>query len=188
MQHPVADFLGSSLVPELSSYISAGTPCHIHFALVGVSAARAAPDKLSAFFNNLNFAVPSAHLAIVAFCIKLRIDYVLINKLHNLKNRFNIVLHIGNFHIADCAAGRKRLELRFKFKFCKGVYLFGNMNMIAVCNISFIGNALYYSETALKALCELICRRFKRGAVKAEIYVVLCLPAAAGGRRRSYAP
>ena len=30
---------------------------------------------------------------------------------------------------------------------------------------------MYYSETALKALCELICRRFKRGAVKAEIYV-----------------
>ena len=53
MQHPVADFLGSSLVPELSSYISAGTPCHIHFALVGVSAARAAPDKLSAFFGDI---------------------------------------------------------------------------------------------------------------------------------------
>ena len=35
------------------------------------------------------------------------------------------------------------------------------MDMIAVCNIIFVCNSLYYSETLLKTFCKFISRRFE---------------------------
>lgn len=44
MQYPVTDLLGTSLVPELGSNVTAGTACHRHLVLITVSAVRALPD------------------------------------------------------------------------------------------------------------------------------------------------
>ena len=59
------------------------------------------------------------------------------------------MLHIWYFNIADCTAAGKRLELGLEFKLVKGVDFLGNMNMVAVGDISLVGNAFDYAETAL---------------------------------------
>ena len=53
--------------------------------------------------------------------------------------------------------------------------------MVAVRDISLIRNTLNYAEAVLKAFCEFVGGGFQRGSVEAEIYIMLCLPPAAGG-------
>ena len=58
MQHPIADLLGTSLIPELSSDVAAGTACDKELVLVAVAAVRALPHQLaSLILNNLDLAV-----------------------------------------------------------------------------------------------------------------------------------
>ena len=122
VKNPVSNFLRSALIPELRADISAGAAGNIHFALVLIAAVGAAPFKLSVFFNDLDLAVISAYLAVVALCVKLSIHNVVIYILHNRKYGRNIILHIRNLNIADGSAGRKLLELSFKFKLLERVY------------------------------------------------------------------
>ena len=63
--------------------------------------------------------------------------------------RLNIILHIRHFHIADCAARGKLLELCFKTKLLECVNVLCYMDMIAVSNITLIRNARNNSETLL---------------------------------------
>ena len=62
VQHPVFDFLGSALVPELGTDVAAGAPGHVHFALVPVAALGADPNQLVVIFPDLNFSVVAADL------------------------------------------------------------------------------------------------------------------------------
>ena len=58
MQHPIADLLGTSLIPELGSDVAAGTACDKELVLVAVAAVRALPHQLaSLILNNLDLAV-----------------------------------------------------------------------------------------------------------------------------------
>ena len=106
MKHPLADFLRASLIPVLRADISACAPCDIHFALVAVSAFRTAPNKFSVgVFDDFDFTVKTALLAIVAFRIKLGIHYVVVDVSDYEKHCGYVVLHIGNLHIAYSATG-----------------------------------------------------------------------------------
>ena len=83
MKNSFLDFLSSALIPKLSADISAGSSCDIHFVLIGVSAVRAVPDKLSVLIlSYLHFAVISAYLTVIALSIKLGVHNMVINKLH----------------------------------------------------------------------------------------------------------
>ncbi len=67
MENPLLDLLGSSLVPELGSDVSAGTAGYIELVLVGVAAVGAAPDQLAVLvLLDLDLSVISAYLAVIA--------------------------------------------------------------------------------------------------------------------------
>ena len=74
---------------------------------------------------------------------------IFVNEFHNGKHRGNIVLHIGYFHVRNCAAGRKLLEFTFKFKFRESVDFFGYVYVIAVGDIALIRNARDNTEALL---------------------------------------
>ena len=105
MQYPFFDFLGASLIPELGANITAGPSGHVHFILISVFAFGTFPDKLFILIlHNTDFTVITAHLAEIAFGIQLCIHDMVINVLHHGQNRFNVILHVGNFHVTDGAS------------------------------------------------------------------------------------
>ena len=65
MKHALANLLRAALIPELRTNVAAGSAGNIHLVLVAISAVRAFPNELSAIFDNLNFAVIAADLAII---------------------------------------------------------------------------------------------------------------------------
>ena len=139
MQYSFLNFLSSALVPELCTDVAACSPCDIHCILVCIATVRALPDELMMFiFNNLNFSVIAAFLAIITLCIQLCIDDCLIDVLHQRKNSLNIILHVRNFNIADCSARRKLLEACFFCQLVKCIDFFRYMDMIAVCDVILI--------------------------------------------------
>ncbi len=160
VQYPFLNFLSPALIPELSTYISAGTSCDIHLVLIAVSAFRAFPDKFAVLvLCNDDLPVKAADLTVIALGIQLGIHYIIVYKLHHLKHSLDVILHVGHFDIRYRAARRQCLELAFKRQLFEGVYLFGNMYVIGICNIILVGNARYYTET--------LCSDF------ANLYVVL---------------
>ena len=83
MEHPVADFLGPALVPELGSDIAAGPAGHRQFILVLVAAIGAFPHQFSgSVFFDLDFAVKPAAFAIVAFGVEFGVHDIVIDELH----------------------------------------------------------------------------------------------------------
>lgn len=181
MKYPFLDFLGPSLIPELGADIAAGTPCHIHGILIPVSAAGAFPYKLSFIITyNLDFPVKTALLAVIAFGIQLCIQNIVINMLHNGKDRLNIILHIGHFHIADGAAGGEGLELGLEGQLGESVDLLGDVDVVGVGDIALVGDILNDAEPLLQALGEAVGGRLQRGAVEGEVDVALRLPLGAG--------
>ena len=65
------------------------------------------------------------------------------------------------------------LELRLEFQLVKCIDILCYMHMIAVCDVSLIGNSGDDAETLLQAFRELVCRGLKRRSVKAEIDIML---------------
>ena len=115
MQNSLFDFLCSSLIPILRADISAGTAGNVHLILILVTAVGASPNELSVLiFNNLDLAVVAAALAIVALGIKLGIHNIVVNISHNAEYGGDVILHIGNFNVADRTAGRETLEFRLE--------------------------------------------------------------------------
>ena len=88
MQYPFLNFLRSSLVPELCANVTAGASGNVHFVLIAIITFRTAPNKFAVFLFNLNFAVVSANLTMVAFGVEFGIHNVIVNKLHNAYYRF----------------------------------------------------------------------------------------------------
>ena len=114
MQDTILDFLCSALIPVLGTDIAAGTACNIHLALIRIAAVGTDPNQLAVFLLNLDFTVETAALAVVGLGVQLRVHDVVVDILHQLQNRVDVMLHIGNFHIADGTAGTQLLEVGFK--------------------------------------------------------------------------
>ena len=177
MHYPFTNFLGSSLIPELGADITAGPSGYVHFVLIPVAAMRTFPNQLMVFiFNNLNFSVIAAYLAVITFCVQLSIHNVIINVLHYRQNGINIILHVRNFHIADGAAGRKLLELAFELELGESVDLLRHMDMVAVGDIVLVGDAGDDAEPLLQAGGKLVGGGFQRGAVEGVVDVLGLLP------------
>ena len=114
MKYPFFDFLSSALIPVLSTDVAAGTAGHIHLALVGVAALGADPDQLAVHILDLDLTVIAAALAVVGLGVQLCVHDVVVDELHHLQHGRNVLLHVGNFHIADGAAGAQLLEICLK--------------------------------------------------------------------------
>ena len=180
MQHPVPDLLGPALVPELGPDVAAGPAGHIHLVLVRVAALGALPDQLAVFLHDLDLAVPAAHLAVVGLGVQLRVDDVVVDELHHLQHRLQVVLHVRHLHIADGAAGGQGLELGLELQLVEGVDILCHVDVVAVGDIALVGDALDDAEPALEALGELVGGGLQRRAVQGEVDVALLLPLPAG--------
>ena len=102
VQHTLFDLLGSSLIPELSADVAAGTARHVQLILVGIAAVGAFPDELAVLvLLNLDLPVVAAYLAVITLGIQLRVHDVIVNELHDGQNGFQVILHVGNLHVGD---------------------------------------------------------------------------------------
>ena len=104
MQYAVFDFLGPTLIPELSPDVTAGTSGYIHLGLIVVMTIGTLPNQPPSLFifDDLDLSIPSTDLAVIALGIQLSIDDIIIDELHNLEHCRNIILHIRYFNVADC--------------------------------------------------------------------------------------
>ena len=181
MEYSFLDLLCAALIPELGTDVSACSSGHVKLILVVVTAVRAYPCKLVISLFDLDLAVKAANLAVIGLCIKLCIHDVVVDILHNIHDCIDVVLHVRYFDVADSSAGRESLELGLKGKLLKCIDLLGYMNMVAVRDVVPVSNTLYYAESSLKSLSELICRGLKRCAVDRVVDVLFCLPLGTGG-------
>ena len=117
MEHTVGDFCRSALVEEIGSQVTADAPAHIHPVLIPVAAVGAFPDKLAVILHDTDFPVITTDLTVIRFRVQLGIHDVVVDEPHDREHSRDVVLHVGNFHIADCSARGKRLELRLKAEF-----------------------------------------------------------------------
>ena len=156
MQHPIADLLGTSLVPELGADVAAGTACDKELVLVAVAAVRALPHQLaSLILNNLDLAVIATLLTEITLGVQLRIHNIIVDKLHHRENCRNISLHIRHLDVADRTARGELLKLCLKFQLTERVNLLGYVYMVAVRDIVLIRNARNDTEALLQAFCNL---------------------------------
>ena len=180
MQHAVLDLGGATLIPELGADVTAGAAGNVQLVLVAVVALGALPNQLAVLLHDADLAVVAADLAVVALGIQLGIHNVFVDELHDLDDGFEVILHVGHLDVADSAARRQLLEVALKLQLGEGVDLLGNMDVVGVGDIVAVGDARHHAEALLQALGKLVGGGFQRGAVQAEINVVLLLPARAG--------
>ena len=180
MQHSVLDLLGTALVPELGADVAAGPPGYVHLILVPVVAVGALPHQLAVVLHDLDLAVKAADLTVIALGVQLGIHDVVVNELHQTEHCGEVVLHIGDLHIADGAAGGEGLELGLEGQLGEGVDLLGDMDVVGVGDIALVGDILNDAEPLLQALGEAVGGGLQRGAVEGEVDVALRLPLGAG--------
>ncbi len=177
MHYSLFDLLSSSLIPELSSNISARASCNIQFGLIFVAATRALPNEFAVLIgNDLNLAIEAAFLAVVALSIKLSVHNVVVDELHNFDDRVAIVLHIVDLNITDRAAGRESLELGFKCQFFKCIDLLSNVNVVAVGDVALIGNTGNDAVALLATLRKLVGSTLKRSTIKRVMNILCSFP------------
>ena len=126
--------------------------------------------------NDLNFSGIAALLAVIAFCVQLRIHDIIINILHYGQHRLQIVLHVGHFHIADRTARGERLKLCLKFQLFKSVDFLRHMHMVAVRDIVLVRHAGDNTEPFLQCLREFIGGGLQWRSVQAEINIGFLFP------------
>ena len=105
MKDSVLDLLGTSLIPELCSDISAGTSCHKEGVLVAVATVRTLPDQFAVIVcNYLDLSVIAALFTVVALGVELGVENIVIYESHNFQNCIDVVLKVRNFYITDGSA------------------------------------------------------------------------------------
>ena len=176
MEHAVPDLGRAALVPELGADIAAGAAGNVQLALVAVVAVGALPDQLAVVLDDLDLAVVAAHLAVIALGVELGIHDVVIDELHHLDDGFQIVLHVGHFHIADGAARGQTLEFALELQLGEGINLLAHMDMVAVGDVVAVGDAGHDAEPFLQALGELVGGGLQRRAVQRIVDVLGRLP------------
>ena len=116
------EFLSLWSAAILSGF-TAGSPSHVQLVLVTVPTLGAFPDQLAAVLDNFDFAVETAHLAVVALGVQFGVHDVIIDELHQRQHSRDVALHVGNFHIADGAAGGEVLKFRLEAELLESVNL-----------------------------------------------------------------
>ena len=167
MKHSLLNLLSSALVPILCADIATGTSCNVHLCLIAIAAMRTFPNELAVIvIRDLDLTVKAANLAIVALGIELGVHNVVVDEFHNSEHSVDIVLHIGNLDVRDCAAGRELLELSLERKLCERIDRLGNVYVVGVGDVIFIGNTLNDTEAVLQPLSKLVGSALKGSAVE----------------------
>ena len=144
--------------------------------LVAISAVWAFPNELSAIFDNLNFAVIAADLAIIRLGIQLCVHDIFIDELNNADNRRNVLRHVWRLNVADGTTGRKSLKLRLKTQLGEGVDGFAHIDVVGIRNVVMVGNLRHNAELGLECLSKFVGRRLQRRAVEGVVDILRFLP------------
>ena len=126
--------------------------------------------------DNLNLLVPTTALAVVRLGVELGVHDVVVDVPQHGHDRRDVVGEVGNLDVTDSAAGRELLELRFKLQFGEGVNLLGDVDMVAVGDVSLVCNALDDAKALLEALGELVGGGLNGRAIQAVVHVLSGLP------------
>ena len=118
----------------------------------------------------------AANLTVVDLGIELGVHNVVVDEFHNSEHSVDIVLHIGNLDVRDFAAGRELLELSLERKLCERIDRLGNVYVVGVGDVIFIGNTLNDTEAVLQTLSKLVGSALKRSAVERVIDILSRLP------------
>ena len=181
MQHAFLDLLSAALVPELGADIAAGAAGDIHLVLIAVAAVGAFPDQLAVILHDGYLAIEAADLAEVALGVQLGVHDIVVDVADDLQNGLDVLLHIGNFHVADGAAGGESLELGLEGELGESIDLLGDVDVVGVGDIALVGDSGDDAEALLKALGELIGGGLQRSSVEGEVDIVGGFPLAALG-------
>ena len=176
MQNAVLDLLRTALIPELSADVTAGAAGDVQLILVAVAALGALPHQLAVVLYDLDLAIVAAALAVIRLGVQLGVHDVVVDELQHAHHGFQIVLHVGHFHIADGTARGQLLELALKLELGEGINGLRNMDVVAVGDIVLVGDAGHNAKTLLQALGELVGGGFQRGAVEGVVHVLGFLP------------
>ena len=160
MHYAVSDFGCTSLIPILAAKVSTSSTADLHFGLIAVVAVRAFPEKLSVFFDDFDFVVPTADFAIVRFSVHFGIHDSLMNIFDYFNDDFKVMREVGNFDVADSAAGGEGLEFRFKFELGESVNFFADVDVVAVGYIIVVTYVLDFAEVSLEGFGKSISSRF----------------------------
>ena len=176
MQHAVLDLLRAALIPELGADIATGAAGNVQLVLVAVAALGALPHQLAVILHDLDLAVIAAHLTVIRLGVQLRIHDVVVDELQHAHDGFQIVLHIGHFHIADGTARGQALEVSLKLQLGKGVDGLRDMNVVTVGDIVLVCDALHDAKALLQALGELVGGGFQRaGTITRYFNIIKCI-------------
>ena len=103
MKHPILDFCCTALIPEICSQVAAASSNHLHLALVTIATVGAFPDELAiSVCGNLDFSVPPTLTAVIGLGVQFCVHNVVVDVTNDLQHSRNVVLHVGDFYIADC--------------------------------------------------------------------------------------
>ena len=139
MHYSSLNFLRLADVPEILAQITTGTTDNRHLGMVLVMADRAFPFVV---VINGNFAVKAADMAVIRLGVEFSVLNIVIDEFNNLFQCFQIMAHVRNFYIRNCATGGNVLELAFKFKLAEGINMLTHVDMIGVGIIAFVRNVL----------------------------------------------
>ena len=70
MHDSVCDFMGTALIPELCSDVTAGSSCDMQFVFIGTSAFGTNPYQFSVLVGQFDFAAEPAISAVIGFGIE----------------------------------------------------------------------------------------------------------------------
>ena len=104
---------------------------------------------------------------------------MIVDELHDLQHRVEVVLHVRHLDVADCTAGGERLELRLEGELIEGVDMLGDVDVVGVRDVVLVRDALDKAEALLQALGKFIRRGLQRRSVEREVDVGRFLPALA---------
>ena len=149
VHNAIADLLGATLIPELRTDITAGTTGNIELALVAVAAVRALPDELAIILDDLDLSVVAALLAIVALGVELGVHDVVVDVLQQAHNSLEVILHVGNLDVRDGSARREALELALELELREGVDFLADVHVVAVRDVTVVGDARHNAKAAL---------------------------------------
>ena len=171
------DLFGFADIPELLTQVPAGPADDIHRALIFVVAVGTLP---LAIIIDDDFAIKTAYLAVVAFGVELGILDVVVDKLYDFLQSFQILVHVGDLRIGDAAATGDGLELIFKYQLGKSINVLPYIHMVAVGVIPLVCHIGDVAKTLPIDSSKPVAQAFGRGSIEGKANVGGCFPVITG--------
>jgi hypothetical protein len=133
---------------------------------------------------DLDFPIKTTYLAVVGFRIEFGVLDVVVDEPDHVFDGSGVLLHIGDLHIGDAAAGGNGLELGFKLELAECIDGFPYIHMIGIGIVALVGDVFDGTEPFLVDPGESIAQRFCRVPYRAKPRPVLAFQSSQALRSR----